>query len=147
MSEMLLIYWAAACVVRLPNSNFSIIHTFYYQKNIFFESAILKIYLQKIESSKYSFNHDEFRNSCALAGNELSGSGVGTRIGPGQYAADVITLRRIVDNRSNPSKPLVLAPTRCHEPGTKLIVQTKIECHILTLCGQPHDNVLLFNLP
>jgi hypothetical protein len=67
-----------------------------------------------------------------------------TRIGPGQYAANAITLRRIVDdNRSNPSKPLVLAPARFLEPGTKLIVQTKIECHILTLCGQPHDNVLL----
>ncbi|TKW19923.1 hypothetical protein SEVIR_4G051400v4 [Setaria viridis] len=61
-------------------------------------------------------------------GNELSGSGVGTRIGAGQYAADVIALRRIVDDiyRSNPSKPLVLAPGGFFEPGwfTELIVKT-----------------------
>nr|CAD1827777.1 unnamed protein product [Ananas comosus var. bracteatus] len=45
-------------------------------------------------------------------GNELSGSGVGARIGADQYAADVITLKSIVDTtyQSSSSKPLVLAP-------------------------------------
>jgi len=62
-------------------------------------------------------------------GNELSGSGVGTRIGADQYAADVITLKTIVDDiyRSNPSKPLVLAPGGFFDPAwfTELIVKTK----------------------
>jgi heparanase 1 len=67
---------------------------------------------------------------CALlAGNELSGTGVGTRIGADQYAADVIALKRIVDDihRSNPSKPLVLAPGGFFDQGwfTELIVKTK----------------------
>ncbi|XP_066371033.1 heparanase-like protein 3 [Miscanthus floridulus] len=45
-------------------------------------------------------------------GNELSGTGVGTRVGADQYAADVIALKKLIDDiyRSNPSKPLVLAP-------------------------------------
>ncbi|OEL36787.1 Heparanase-like protein 3 [Dichanthelium oligosanthes] len=62
-------------------------------------------------------------------GNELSGNGVGTRVGAGQYAADVIALKTIVDNiyRSNPSKPLVLAPGGFFDPGwfTELIVKTR----------------------
>ncbi|CAN6202329.1 unnamed protein product [Urochloa humidicola] len=62
-------------------------------------------------------------------GNELSGSGVGTRIGAGQYAADVIALKTIVDDiyRSNPSKPLVLAPGGFFDPAwfTELIDKTK----------------------
>jgi len=46
------------------------------------------------------------------SGNELSGSGVGVRIGADQYAADVISLKSIVDNiyQRFPDKPLVLAP-------------------------------------
>ncbi|ONK76702.1 uncharacterized protein A4U43_C03F31230 [Asparagus officinalis] len=45
-------------------------------------------------------------------GNELSGSGVGARIGADQYAADVISLKSIVDKiyRDFPDKPLILAP-------------------------------------
>ncbi|CAN6221921.1 unnamed protein product [Urochloa humidicola] len=62
-------------------------------------------------------------------GNELSGAGVGTRIGADQYAADVITLKRIVDDiyRSSPTKPLVLAPGGFFDPAwfTELIVKTK----------------------
>ncbi|KAJ0965961.1 hypothetical protein J5N97_027099 [Dioscorea zingiberensis] len=46
------------------------------------------------------------------AGNELSGSGVGTRISADQYAADTIALKSIVDEiyRGFSVKPLVLAP-------------------------------------
>ncbi|WVZ82273.1 hypothetical protein U9M48_029556 [Paspalum notatum var. saurae] len=62
-------------------------------------------------------------------GNELSGSGVGTRIGADQYAADVIALKKVVDDiyRSNPSKPLILAPGGFFDPAwfTKLIVRTR----------------------
>ncbi|XP_078437851.1 heparanase-like protein 3 [Wolffia australiana] len=47
-------------------------------------------------------------------GNELSGSGVGTRVTAAQYAADVISLKRLVNEiyEAYPSlkKPLVLAP-------------------------------------
>ncbi|GJN00769.1 hypothetical protein PR202_ga17976 [Eleusine coracana subsp. coracana] len=45
-------------------------------------------------------------------GNELSGSGVGTRVGVNQYAADVVALRSLIDRiyEGNPSKPLVIAP-------------------------------------
>ncbi|XP_038971911.1 heparanase-like protein 3 isoform X4 [Phoenix dactylifera] len=45
-------------------------------------------------------------------GNELSGSGVGARIGADQYAADVISLKKIIDDiyQGFPHKPLVLAP-------------------------------------
>ena len=47
---------------------------------------------------------------CAL-GNELSGSGVGARIGADQYAADVINLRSIINEiyQGLQDKPLVLA--------------------------------------
>jgi heparanase len=47
-----------------------------------------------------------------LAGNELSGSGVGTKIGAGQYVKDAIALKTTVDSvyRGSPAKPLVLAP-------------------------------------
>jgi len=47
-----------------------------------------------------------------LAGNELSGSGVGTSIKADQYASDFATLRDIVYNeyREIDSKPLVMAP-------------------------------------
>ncbi|KAJ1258272.1 hypothetical protein BS78_10G062400 [Paspalum vaginatum] len=62
-------------------------------------------------------------------GNELSGSGVGTRIGADQYAADVIALKTVVDDiyRSSPSKPLVLAPGGFFDPAwfTQLIVRTR----------------------
>lgn len=49
--------------------------------------------------------------SCIL-GNELSGSGVGTRIGADQFAADVIYLKSIINDiyHGYQSKPLVLAP-------------------------------------
>ncbi|XP_074587681.1 heparanase-like protein 3 [Curcuma longa] len=45
-------------------------------------------------------------------GNELSGSGVGTRVDADQYAADVVNLKWIVDDiyQGFPVKPLVLAP-------------------------------------
>ncbi|KAL1364098.1 hypothetical protein HN51_012263 [Arachis hypogaea] len=45
-------------------------------------------------------------------GNELSGSGVGTKIDAGQYASDLVSLRDIVDNAYNDAKPepLVIAP-------------------------------------
>lgn len=47
-----------------------------------------------------------------LSGNELSGSGIGATIGADQYAADVISLKKIIDKiyRGFPDKPLVLAP-------------------------------------
>ncbi|WOL20306.1 heparanase-like protein 3 [Canna indica] len=45
-------------------------------------------------------------------GNELSGSGVGAKIGADQYAADVISLKSIINDiyEDYPDKPLVLAP-------------------------------------
>uniref|UniRef100_A0A1D1XRU8 Heparanase-like protein 3 n=1 Tax=Anthurium amnicola TaxID=1678845 RepID=A0A1D1XRU8_9ARAE len=45
-------------------------------------------------------------------GNELSGSGIGARIGAEQYAADVKALKKIVNDiyYAFPKKPLVLAP-------------------------------------
>ncbi|KAG6527660.1 hypothetical protein ZIOFF_009786 [Zingiber officinale] len=45
-------------------------------------------------------------------GNELSGSGVGTKVDADQYSADVVNLKRIVDDiyQGFPVKPLVLAP-------------------------------------
>ncbi|PNT69373.1 hypothetical protein BRADI_3g54370v3 [Brachypodium distachyon] len=43
-------------------------------------------------------------------GNELSGSGVGARVGADQYAADVITLHQIIDKTYQGPKPLVIAP-------------------------------------
>ena len=48
----------------------------------------------------------------SLVGNELSGSGVGTRIAAGQYASDLAALRNVVDNayRDIEPKPLVIAP-------------------------------------
>ncbi|XP_062228225.1 heparanase-like protein 3 [Phragmites australis] len=62
-------------------------------------------------------------------GNELSGSGVGARIGADQYAADVIALKSVVDNiyRSSPSKPLVLAPGGFFDAAwfNELIAKTK----------------------
>ncbi|XP_062233472.1 heparanase-like protein 3 [Phragmites australis] len=62
-------------------------------------------------------------------GNELSGSGVGARIGADQYAADVIALKSIVENiyRGNPSKPLVLAPGGFFDAAwfTELIAKTR----------------------
>lgn len=47
-----------------------------------------------------------------LSGNELSGSGVGTRVDADQYAADVINLKWLIDDiyQGFPVKPLVLAP-------------------------------------
>ncbi|CAN6245728.1 unnamed protein product [Urochloa humidicola] len=62
-------------------------------------------------------------------GNELSGSGVGARIDADQYAADVITLKRIIDStyQSNPTKPLVLAPGGFFDAAwfTELVSKTK----------------------
>lgn len=45
-------------------------------------------------------------------GNELSGTGVGTRIGADQYAADVNSLKSVVDEiyQGREFKPLVIAP-------------------------------------
>lgn len=47
-----------------------------------------------------------------LSGNELSGSGVGAKIGADQYAEDVISLKKIIDDiyQDFTDKPLVLAP-------------------------------------
>ncbi|THU59038.1 hypothetical protein C4D60_Mb03t20770 [Musa balbisiana] len=52
-------------------------------------------------------------------GNELSGSGVGARIGADQYAADVITLKSIINDiyQGFPVKPLVLAPGGFFDAG------------------------------
>ncbi|XP_006655848.2 heparanase-like protein 3 [Oryza brachyantha] len=62
-------------------------------------------------------------------GNELSGTGVGTKVGADQYAADVIALKSVVDNvyQGSPSKPLVLAPGGFFDAGwfTELIIKTK----------------------
>uniref|UniRef100_M8D0M8 Heparanase-like protein 3 n=1 Tax=Aegilops tauschii TaxID=37682 RepID=M8D0M8_AEGTA len=45
-------------------------------------------------------------------GNELSGTGVGTKVGVAQYVKDAIALKTTVDAiyRGSPEKPLVLAP-------------------------------------
>lgn len=47
-----------------------------------------------------------------LAGNELSGSGVGTRVSAAQYATDLICLNNMIEQvyKANKSKPLVIAP-------------------------------------
>lgn len=45
-------------------------------------------------------------------GNELSGSGVGTRVSAAQYASDLISLNNMLEEvyKANKSKPLVIAP-------------------------------------
>ncbi|XP_051137131.1 heparanase-like protein 3 [Andrographis paniculata] len=45
-------------------------------------------------------------------GNELSGNGVGARVDAGQYASDIINLKKTVDDAYNKSdhKPLVIGP-------------------------------------
>ncbi|KAG8072791.1 hypothetical protein GUJ93_ZPchr0006g46275 [Zizania palustris] len=62
-------------------------------------------------------------------GNELSGSGVGARVGADQYAADVIALKQIVDSsyQGRASKPLVISPGGFFDAAwfTKLISKTK----------------------
>ncbi|XP_062221662.1 heparanase-like protein 3 [Phragmites australis] len=62
-------------------------------------------------------------------GNELSGSGVGARIDADQYAADVITLKHIIDStyQGYPSKPLLLAPGGFFDAAwfTELVSKTK----------------------
>ncbi|URE14170.1 heparanase-like protein [Musa troglodytarum] len=62
-------------------------------------------------------------------GNELSGSGVGARIGADQYAADVINLRSIINEiyQGLPDKPLVLAPGGFLDTNwfTEIISRTK----------------------
>ncbi|GAB2289156.1 hypothetical protein Dimus_023459 [Dionaea muscipula] len=52
-------------------------------------------------------------------GNELSGSGVGTRVGADQYATDSIALHNIVQGiyKDSASKPLVLAPGGFFDAG------------------------------
>ncbi|OEL12980.1 Heparanase-like protein 3 [Dichanthelium oligosanthes] len=70
-----------------------------------------------------------FQKSGVLVGNELSGSGVGARIDADQYAADVITLKHIIDStyQGNPSKPLILAPGGFFDAAwfTELVSKTK----------------------
>ncbi|KAL6898049.1 hypothetical protein ACP4OV_006645 [Aristida adscensionis] len=85
-------------------------------------------------------------------GNELSGSGVGTRIGASQYAEDVITLKSVVDKiyQDSTSKPLVLAPGGFFDTAwfTELISKTKpnllnvITHHIYSL-GPGRDTHLI----
>ncbi|CAL9127885.1 unnamed protein product [Musa acuminata var. zebrina] len=62
-------------------------------------------------------------------GNELSGSGVGARIGADQYAADVINLRSIINEiyQGLQDKPLVLAPGGFLDTNwfTEIISKTK----------------------
>ncbi|KAH7688469.1 Baicalin-beta-D-glucuronidase protein [Dioscorea alata] len=63
-------------------------------------------------------------------GNELSGNGIGTRISANQYAADVITLKSIVNEiykNSTVKKPLVITPGGFFDAAWfgKLINQTK----------------------
>ncbi|KAK8926663.1 Heparanase-like protein 3 [Platanthera zijinensis] len=52
-------------------------------------------------------------------GNELSGKGIKARIGVAQYAADLISLKQVVDEiyQGNPVKPLVIAPGGNFEAG------------------------------
>lgn len=49
---------------------------------------------------------------CDCLGNELSGSGVGTRVAADQYASDTITLQRLVQDvyKDVEQKPLIIAP-------------------------------------
>ncbi|CAA7406944.1 unnamed protein product [Spirodela intermedia] len=64
-------------------------------------------------------------------GNELSGSGVGTRVGAGQYSADVVSLKRLLNEvyGASPSleKPLVIAPGGFFEPEwfEEIVVRTR----------------------
>ncbi|KAK1276809.1 Heparanase-like protein 3 [Acorus gramineus] len=62
-------------------------------------------------------------------GNELSGNGVGAKVGADQYAADVIALRAIVDEiyAGFQAKPLVLAPGGFFDDGwfRRLLDKTK----------------------
>ncbi|KQK19345.1 heparanase-like protein 3 [Brachypodium distachyon] len=64
-------------------------------------------------------------------GNELSGTGVGVRIGSGQYAKDVVALKSEVDKiyqgNASSSKPLVIAPGGFFDRGwfKDLLVKTK----------------------
>lgn len=88
-----------------------------------------------------------------VEGNELSGSGVGTRVGAGQYAADVVSLKQLVDEvyGASPSleKPLVIAPGGFFEPEwfEEIVVRTRpnlmdvITHHIYNLGpGMPSDH-------
>ncbi|KAL6606098.1 hypothetical protein ACP70R_041751 [Stipagrostis hirtigluma subsp. patula] len=85
-------------------------------------------------------------------GNELSGTGVGVRIGADQYAADVITLKSVVDKiyREDASKPLVLAPGGFFDTAwfSELLAKTKpnllnvITHHIYSL-GPGRDTHLI----
>ena len=67
--------------------------------------------------------------SLLLAGTELSGSGIGTKIGAAQYVKDAIALKTTVDSvyRGSPAKPLVLAPGGFFDPAWygELIAKTK----------------------
>ncbi|XP_044957738.1 heparanase-like protein 3 [Hordeum vulgare subsp. vulgare] len=62
-------------------------------------------------------------------GNELSGSGVGTKVGVAQYVKDAIALKTTVDSvyRGSPEKPLVLAPGGFFDAAwySELIAKTK----------------------
>ncbi|OAY72969.1 Pentatricopeptide repeat-containing protein, mitochondrial [Ananas comosus] len=77
----------------------------------------------KLVHSKIAIGYDRFgsikrRNLSnpillnAIKGNELSGNGVGARVGADQYAADAIALKSIIDDiyQGFPAKPLVIAP-------------------------------------
>lgn len=67
--------------------------------------------------------------STCFTGNELSGNGVGARVGADQYAADVINLKTIVDTayQGFQTKPLVLAPGGFFDARwfTELVSKTK----------------------
>ncbi|KAK0600118.1 hypothetical protein LWI29_011846 [Acer saccharum] len=53
-----------------------------------------------------------FFKKSGWSGNELCGSGVGTRVAADQYASDTISLQNIVQNtyKDMESKPLTIAP-------------------------------------
>ncbi|XP_021741828.1 heparanase-like protein 3 [Chenopodium quinoa] len=69
-------------------------------------------------------------------GNELSGSGVGTRVSAAQYASDLISLKNMLEEvyKANKSKPLVIAPGGFFDPNwfTEFINKTHNNLDVMT---------------